>query len=222
MLSIGRLRLASRLLLAPMAGVSDLPFRLINRSFGCELAFTEMISASSVVHRNKNTSKMLSTTREDRPLGVQILGSDPDILKRALSILSEYAFDVIDFNAACPVGKVVSKGEGAWLLKEPAKLGKLLKTLVEYAGAPVTVKIRSGWDPSSLNAVETALRAEEAGVKGLFIHGRTRVQGYSGGVDYNMIRKVKESLNIPVIASGDASSPLFFTRTLPPSIRITL
>jgi tRNA-dihydrouridine synthase B len=204
MLSIGRLTLASPLLLAPMAGVSDLPFRLINRSFGCELAFTEMISAKSLVNRTKNTLKMLSTTRNDRPLGVQILGNDPEILKRALDILSGYAFDLIDLNAACPVSKVVSRGEGAGLLREPAKLERLLKVIVEHTVVPVTVKIRSGWDQTSLNAVEMALRAQDAGVKGVMIHGRTKMQGYSGRVDYAIIKEVKKSLKIPLIASGDA------------------
>ena len=207
MLSIGRVTVASPLILAPMAGISDLPFRLLNRSFGCGLAFTEMISASSLVHRSKNTSKMLSTTTEDRPLGVQILGGDPEIIKRALELISEYAFDIIDFNAACPVKKVVSRGEGAGLLREPAKLQTLLKGMVENACVPVTAKIRSGWDEPSVNAVEIALRAEDAGVSGLFIHGRTKIQGYSGRVDYSIIREVKKSLKIPVIASGDALTP---------------
>ena len=207
MLSIGRVTVAFPLILAPMAGISDLPFRQLNRSFGCGLAFTEMISASSLVHRSKNTSKMLSTTPEDRPLGVQILGGDPEMIKRALELISEYAFDIIDFNAACPVKKVVSRGEGAGLLREPAKLQKLLKGMVENACVPVTTKIRSGWDEPSVNAVEMALRAEDAGVSGLFIHGRTKIQGYSGRVDYSIIREVKKSLKIPVIASGDALTP---------------
>jgi len=207
MLSIGRLTVASRLVLSPMAGITDLPFRLLNRSFGCELAFTEMISASSLVHKSKSASKMLSTTPEDRPLGVQILGGDPEIIRRALAELLEYAFDIVDFNAACPARKVVSRGEGAGLLREPEKLGKLLKVIVENTRVPVTVKIRTGWDEPSMNAVEVALRAEDAGVKGLFIHGRTKIQGYSGGVDYSIIREVQKVLRIPVIASGDALTP---------------
>jgi tRNA-dihydrouridine synthase B len=190
-----------------MAGISDLPYRLINRSLGCGLAFTEMISASSLVHKSKNTLKMLSTSEGDRPLGVQILGGDPETIKRTLDVLSGYAFDIIDFNAACPAKKVVSSGKGAGLLREPARLQKLLKVIVENAGVPVTVKIRSGWDETSVNAAETALRAQDAGVQGLFIHGRTRRQKYGGEVDYRVIREVKESLEIPVIASGDALTP---------------
>lgn len=206
-LSIGHVTVDSPLVLAPMAGITDLPFRLINRSFGCGLAFTEMISASSLVHGSEKTFRMLSTALEDRPLGVQIFGSDPGTIKKALDILSEYAFDIIDLNAACPVNKVASKGSGAGLLREPVKLQKLLKVIVENTVVPVTVKIRSGWDETSVNAVENALRAQDAGVRALIIHGRTRVQGYSGRVDYSIIRKVKEALEIPVIASGDVLTP---------------
>jgi tRNA-dihydrouridine synthase B len=155
---------------------------------------------------------MLSTTGDDRPLGVQILGDDPEGIKVALDFLSGYAFDLIDFNAACPVKKVVSKGEGAALLREPAKLQRLLKVMVEKGGVPVTVKIRSGWDETQLNAAEVALRAQDAGVSGLFIHGRTRMQGYSGEVDYRIIRTVKDSLGIPVIAGGDALTPRLITK----------
>ncbi len=151
---------------------------------------------------------------DDRPLGVQILGGDPDIIKRALEIASEYSFDILDFNAACPASKVVSKGKGAWLLREPVKFQKLLKVIVENAGVPVTVKIRSGWDETSINAVEMALRAQDAGVSGLFIHGRTRSQGYSGRVAYHIIKQVKESLKIPVIASGDALTPYLVKKLL--------
>jgi tRNA-dihydrouridine synthase B len=190
-----------------MAGISDLPFRLINRSFGCGLAFTEMISVNSLIHKSKNTLKMLLTAINDRPLGVQILGDDNEIIKRALDILAEHTFDVIDFNAACPVEKVVSRGRGAGLLRDPLKLQRILKVIVENSAVPVTVKIRSGWEEASVNAEETALRAQDAGVNGLFIHGRTRMQGYSGKVDYTIIRKVKTSLRIPVIASGDALTP---------------
>jgi len=206
-LSIGQVTVTSPLILAPMAGVSDLPFRLINRAFGCRLAFTEMISVNSLAHKSRNTLKMLLTAIDDRPLGVQILGEDPEIIKRALDILSEHTFAVMDFNAACPVDKVVSRGKGAGLLREPLKLQRILEVIVENSGVPVTVKIRSGWEEASVNAEETALRAQDAGVSGLFIHGRTRMQGYSGKVDYDIIRKVKKSLRIPVIASGDALTP---------------
>jgi tRNA-dihydrouridine synthase B len=190
-----------------MAGISDLSYRLINRSFWSGLAFTEMISANAIAYINKNTLQKLSTSPDDSPLGVQILGRDPEIVRRALDNLSEYKFNIIDFNAACPVKKIASKGKGAGLLREPEKLQEILTIIVKNTDVPVTVKIRSGWDDASVNAVETATRAQDAGVSGLFIHGRTRNQRYSGNVDYNIIRKVKEALEIPVIASGDALTP---------------
>lgn len=207
MLSIGNVSINHPLLLAPMAGISDLPFRLLARSFGCELASTEMLSATSLANRSQNTLKMLSTSADDRPLIAQLLGGREEVIRKAIDVLAGYPFDILDFNAACPVSKVVSKGRGAGLLREPEKFEKILRLITVNAHAPVTVKIRSGWDESSVNAVELALRAQDAGVSGLFIHGRTRRQGYSGTVDYEIIRKVKEALKIPVIASGDALSP---------------
>lgn len=206
MLSFGSLRLESPLILSPMAGISDLPYRIINRSFGCRFAFTEMISANSLVHTGRQTAKMLASSDEDRPLGVQLVGSSPEVIERALHVLSAYPFDLLDFNAACPVRKVVTQGQGAGLLREPRRLQEILRLIVRKSPFPVTVKIRAGWDEDSVNAVEIARMAEDAGVSGLFIHGRTRVQGYAGRVDYTVIRKVKEALSVPVIASGDALS----------------
>lgn len=197
-----------------MAGISDLPFRMVNRAFGCAFAYTEMISARALVYGNKNTLGMLTTSALDRPIGVQLLGDDPRILREAMAIIREFNFDIVDFNAACPVGKVTSRGEGASLLKDPRKLRDLLKVLVENSAVPVTVKIRAGWDDASLNGRDIALHAQEAGIKGLCIHGRTKVQGYSGRVDYRVIREVKEALDIPVIASGDALSPQLIKKML--------
>ncbi len=179
-----------------MAGISDLPYRMINRSFGCGFAFTEMISATALAYRSKGTMMKLTKPGEDRPLGIQLLGADPEILKRSLDIIPEYNFDLIDLNAACPVKKVAGKGKGAGLMRDPLKLQQLLKTIVESTDLPVTVKIRSGWDEDSVNAVEAALHARDAGVNAVIIHGRTREQRYKGNVDYNIIRKVKEALDV--------------------------
>jgi tRNA-dihydrouridine synthase B len=200
-------------MLAPMAGVSDLPFRLITRSFGCPLAFTEMIDATALGRNDKRTRHMLSSVPSDRPLGVQLLGNDAEHLVRGLAALEGYQFDLLDLNAACPTPKVTRKGKGAALLKEPRKLRALLKALVDHADVPVTVKIRTGWDIDSQNAKEVALHAQDAGIDALFIHGRTRTQGYSGTVDYRVIRETKAALSIPVIASGDNIS-VFLIKTM--------
>ena len=208
MLKIGSLTLDSSLILAPMAGITDLPFRMICRRFGCELSFVEMTSAKALVYENRKTEKMVATSPDDRPLGIQLLGTEQEFILRALDIIRKYEYDILDFNAACPVTKVTSKGEGAGMMKEPRKLGLLLKAIVEHTDTPVTVKIRAGWNARSVNAREVALYAQDAGIKGLFIHGRTREQGYTGRVDYNVIREVKEALDIPVIGSGDVFSPL--------------
>ena len=206
MLTIGKLRLKSNLILAPMAGVSDLSFRLLNRRFGCELGFIEMINVRSLGYKGKKVKKMLSSDKLDRPLGIQILGCEEEYILKAMDILKECEYDVLDFNAACPVKKVARRGEGAALLKDPKKLHRLLKIIVKNSDKPVTVKIRTGWDKDSINAKEAALASRDAGVAALFIHGRTREQGYSGDVDYAAIKRVKKALDIPVIASGDVFS----------------
>lgn len=208
MLKIGSLKLHSNLILAPMAGVSDLPFRMLNRKFGCELAFVEMINCRSISHKNKRTRQMLLSSRKDRPLGVQLLGCEEKFISKAIDVLREYKFDLLDFNAACPAKKVVRRGEGAGLLKQPKRMFELLKIIVKESDLPVTVKIRSGWSKEEINAVEAARAAQDAGVSAVFIHGRTKEQGYSGLVDYRAIQEVKKALKIPVIASGDIFSPL--------------
>jgi len=207
MLRIGTLKLKSNLILAPMAGVSDFPFRMLNRKFGCELAFVEMINARSVSYKSKHTQRMLFSNKDDRLLGVQLLGCEAKYVQKAMDAINRYKFDILDFNAACPVRKVVRRGEGSSLLKDPKKLNDILKLVVKKAKVPVTVKIRSGWDKDCINAKEVALSCQDAGVSGLFIHGRTRAQGYSGTVNYDAIKDVKKALEIPVIASGDIFSP---------------
>ena len=203
MLAIGDLSLSVPVVLAPMAGVSDLPFRIITRGFGAPLAFTEMIDARALSHGDRRTRRMLSSGPEDRPLGVQLVGNDETYLLKALDLLQGTAIDLIDFNAACPAPKLTRKGMGAALLRDPYRLRSLLEMLVRHSDKPVTVKIRAGWDHDSINAREVALLAEDAGVSALFIHGRTKTQGYSGNVNFRVIGEVKEALGIPVIASGD-------------------
>jgi len=206
MIKIGSLELKSGLILSPMAGISDLPFRMLNRKFGSELAFVEMINCRSISYKSKRTQAMLTSGTKDKPLGVQLLGCEENYILKSLDVLKGYKFDILDFNAACPAKKVVRRGEGSSLLKEPKKLNKLLRLVVKGTKVPVTVKIRAGWDKASINAKEVALYAQDAGINGLFIHGRTRMQGYSGNVDYKIIREVKKALDIPVIASGDILS----------------
>ncbi len=189
-----------------MAGISDLPFRMLNREFGAELAFVEMINCRSISHKSKRTENMLSPGPKEKPLGVQILGCEEKFILKALDVLSKYKFDLIDFNAACPAKKVVRRGEGASLLKEPKKINRLLKLIVKNSKLPVTAKIRIGWDKDSINSREVALYAQDAGIKALFVHGRTKAQGYSGGVDYKAISLAKKAIDIPLIASGDILS----------------
>jgi nifR3 family TIM-barrel protein len=203
MLVIGDIRLPVPVMLSPMAGVSDLPFRLITRSFGSPLAFTEMIDINAISHKDRRTAHMLSSSPDDRPLGVQFLGNSPSQIPLAMERLSVHACDLIDFNAACPSPKVTRKGKGAALMTDPKRLRDILSALVRSTPLPVAVKIRAGWDAGSVNARDGALHARDAGISALFIHGRTREQGYSGAVDYGIIREVKEVLDIPVIASGD-------------------
>jgi len=214
MLKIGNIELKYPLVLAPLAGISDLPYRLTARSMGCELAFIEMISVHAITRANKKTLGLLTQSREDKPLGVQFLGRDPEQLHGAWEMVKDMGYALVDLTAACPVKKVIKRREGAALAREPEALYKAVKTLVEAADVPVTCKIRAGWDADSLNAVEAARAVEEAGASALFIHGRTRTQMYRGEVDYNIIGLVKNSVNIPVIGSGDVFSAVHARRML--------
>jgi len=205
-LKIGPLELAHPILLAPLAGISDLPFRLMNRKMGCPMAFIEMISIHAVTNNNPKTMDLMTDHPEDRPLGIQFLGRRPEQLEEAWEAVKHRGYSVLDLNAACPVKKVARRAEGASLMREPRALHKAVKTLVRCADIPVTCKIRSGWNSDDMNAVEAASAIEEAGASALFIHGRTRAQQYSGFVDYGIIGSVKDSVNIPVIGSGDVFS----------------
>jgi len=205
-LKIGNIEIKNRSVLAPLAGISDLPFRMINRRYGCELAFIEMISVHALNFQSRKTIKMLTSAPEDKPLGMQILGRDLDAVRRAVETIRPMGYQILDLNSACPVRKVARRGEGAALMREPKVLEGILKLMVEHAGTPVTVKIRAGWDQESINAAEVARHAEGAGVSAIFIHGRTKTQGYSGSVSYGPIREAKEAVSIPVLASGDMFS----------------
>ncbi|MDD3297037.1 MAG: tRNA dihydrouridine synthase DusB [Candidatus Omnitrophica bacterium] len=194
------------IILAPLSGISSLPFRVLNREFGCRFAFSEMISARSLSYSSRRTMEMLKSNAYDRPLGIQLLGADTYYILKALDRLKDLKFDVLDFNAACPRKKVTSHGKGAALLREAGKLKEILKTLVKECWVPVTLKMRLGWD-SREYCLDIAKAAQDAGVNAVFVHGRTCVQGYRGEVDYSAIRKIKRNLNIPVIGSGDILSP---------------
>ncbi len=212
MLRIAKIEISSGLILAPMAGITDLAYRTMAREFGCEFAFLEMLNARSMSQKNRKAKELLKSNDFDKPLGAQLLGADIDYLLKSANALQSKGISLLDFNAACPVRKVVKRNEGAALMRAPKKLSAILKALVDNLNIPVTLKMRSGWDKESINAVEIAKVAQEAGVSAIFIHGRHRAQGYSGNVSYKIIREVKNNVTIPVIASGDILSPLLAKR----------
>jgi len=203
MLKIGNLELKSNVLCAPLAGVSDSSYRILCRKYGAKFTFVEMINARAISYKSKKTKKMLETDPKDKPIGIQILGAELPYLLKAMDVIKPYNFDLLDFNAACPVRKVCRRQEGAALMKDPKKLQKILKGIVQHWEKPVTMKIRSGWDQENRNAALVAQLAQDAGIAALFIHGRDKHQLYKGGVDYSIISQVKKTLSIPVIASGD-------------------
>ena len=206
MLKIGNVSLAVPVILAPMAGITDQPFRIIARRMGCALTVSEMISAKGLIYKNAKTEAMLRIAVEERPTALQLFGSVPSEMAAAAKIVEQWGADIVDFNMGCPVQKIVANGEGSALMKTPELAYEILSAMVDAVKIPVTVKMRLGWNGENINVVDCALAAERAGVAAVAVHGRTRTQFYEGRADWGPIGAVKRALHIPVIGNGDVAS----------------
>lgn len=206
-MNIGSVELENNIFLAPMAGVTDLPFRLLCKEMGCGLVYSEMVSAKGILYDNENTVKLLSVDPNEKPVAVQLFGSDPKILGDMAKKIEDTNIDIIDVNMGCPAPKIVKNGEGSALSKNTKLVGEIVKSLVESQKKPVTIKFRKGFDDNNINAVEMALVAEANGASAVAVHGRTREQFYSGKADWDIIKEVKKAVKIPVIGNGDVFTP---------------
>lgn len=213
-MKIGNVSLENNLFLAPMAGVTDMPFRLLCREQGCGLVYTEMVSAKGMHYDDSKSFALTEINPSERPAAVQIFGSDPDIMSEIAKKLDDMDVDIIDINMGCPTPKITKNGEGSALMKKPELAAEIISAVACSANKPVTVKIRKGWDDGSINAVEIATIAEKNGASAVAVHGRTREQFYSGKADWDIIKRVKQSVSIPVIGNGDIVTPYDAVRML--------
>jgi len=205
--NIGRVRISGPVVLAPMAGITDIAFRLIAKSFGAALVYIPLISAKALCLQSRKTFDLLVSDPAERPVAVQIFGSDPGTITEAVGILNAYSVDIVDINMGCPVPKVAGNAGGAALMRDPALAVKIVRAAVEATDMPITVKLRAGWDKNSINAPKLARLVEEAGASAIALHPRTKAQGFSGVADWKLIAETKEGVGVPVIGSGDVRSP---------------